>query len=92
MEYNNLMTPKQKAKTKENMKELIKIKEMKPFTDRVLSFIEIYRRIMEIEIKFFHPNLNKGERDTLLYEYIALTGSLNGMLPNYSYPKKKGVS
>jgi hypothetical protein len=83
------MTKAQKTKVKDNLEELFKVKEQKPPTKRVIQFSEIYERIKEIEMMFFHPKLNKKERDAVLFEYMALMGNLNAMLPDYNYKKEK---
>jgi hypothetical protein len=84
-----MLTPKQREKVEENLDKLIEIKSMKPFTKRVLQFIEIFKEIQNIEMKFMLPGLNKKERDNLLYEYMALVGNLNNMLPDYKYGSKR---
>lgn len=84
-----MLTSKQKERIEENLDELLKIKAMKPLTKRALQFIEIFKAIQEIEMKFMLPGLSKKERDNVLFEYMALIGNLNNMLPDYNYGSKR---
>lgn len=85
------MASKLELKIEKQHSEYAKVNDSKPFTRRANSFIELYMRYFEIQYMFItKDDMNKKERETLLYELLVLKGSMNSILPDYNYPNKKG--
>ena len=85
------MASKIELKMEKQHNEYAKTNDSKPFTRRANTFIELYMRFFEIQYMFItRDDMGKKEKETLLYELLALKGNMNNMLPEYNYPNKKG--